>query len=732
MCNILATVRFTCLFTLAFLVSSLSWTAGAAMYKVNCDKGESVQSTIDKVKAGDVIEVSGTCTENLLIREELHDITLDGHDKATINGAGPTENTISIRGNKITIRGLAITGGHNGISVSDNATTVINGNRIYKAGWWGVSVTHGSSARLLNNKIHNNPRGGILVHNNSRAQIGVSGPPGQRAFFPNTITQNGGAAAIQVLRSSKAFIAGNVITNNQKAIDIGMNSQAEIGYRAGNLKLGGNNIQDNNSGIDIRRSSSAEIVGNIISNAPNSAGVLVRDYSHAVFRSNNISNNAGHGINVRGRSGVTLGSESETTNSSDLNESSAKNGGFGIRCVDGSYVKGALGTLNGQKGVRHFADGCVNNLLHEQKVEIKELQVSSFMRRKQLKSQGRQSNSGGKRAVQKVNCQKGESIQAKINGAIAGDVIKVSGTCIEHLFIRKELNDITLDGQGLAIIKGPDPSEATIHSSGKGITIRGFHITGGGNGIDIDQGGRVLIESNIIEKTGGTGIDIWQNSSASILGNKIQNNPSHGIRISDSSAARIGVSSSGNEKSFRPNTIVHNGKRGIQVEHTSEALIAGNTISYNRFRGIFLIHNSLAHIGLPAGKANPGANSIEGNGGGGIGIARSSTATIVGNTIRNNRGLDGIWVSGASTAEIANNTIDNNARDAIYVLRNSSVTLGNDKVTDFSHEANTTTVENGRFGIYCINRGNVKGRIGTLSGKLGKISIREGCVNDAR
>ncbi len=76
------------------------------------------------------------------------------------------------------------------------------------------------------------------------------------------------------------------------------------------------------------------------------------------------------------------------------------------------------------------------------------------------------------------------------------------------------------------------------------------------------------------------------------------------------------------------------------------------------------------------------------------------------------------------------NIIDNNARHGISVIQNSSATLGKDKITTFFDEPNNTSVDNGGFGIRCVNGGNVKGRIGTLNGKRGKMSIRKGCVDN--
>jgi len=226
--DILPRGQFTFLCSLIFLLGSFAMAVGGPVHRVNCDKGETIQSKIDEAKAGDVIEVSGTCNENLLIRKEMHDITLDGQGVATIDGPDSTRNTIKIKGKGIAVRGFIVTGGRNGISVSKSARASIEGNRIDRTGRYAILVGKNSFARILNNTIMNNPRGGILIHTHSRAQIGVSGPLGERTFSPNTIVHNPGSWAIKVQHTSEALIAGNVISNNGGGIKVSDNSQAHL------------------------------------------------------------------------------------------------------------------------------------------------------------------------------------------------------------------------------------------------------------------------------------------------------------------------------------------------------------------------------------------------------------------------------------------------------------------------------------------------------------------------
>jgi len=243
----------------------------------------------------------------------------------------------------------------------------------------------------------------------------------------------------------------------------------------------------------------------------------------------------------------------------------------------------------------------------------------------------------------------------------------VSGTCIENVVIDEEKERITVDGQGSATVNGPDPTFATVSVRGRAITIKGFTITGGENGVNIMRGGTAIIDGNTIQSTGRVGINVFSHSFARIVGNTIQNNPAGGIIISENSFARIGF---------------------LQGDDTLAVL-----------------------------------NTIQTNGGVGIGVFRSSGATIVEYTISNNSS-DGVIVTGVSHADISKNTIDSNGRHGINVGENSGVNLGQDSGTGIFEAPNDTTVGSGNgtagggldFGINCFINSYANGRLGTLNG----------------
>jgi len=273
-----------------------------------------------------------------------------------------------------------------------------------------------------------------------------------------------------------------------------------------------------------------------------------------------------------------------------------------------------------------------------------------------------------------VTCGPEKTIGQAIKTLKPGDILLVSGTCNENLAIGQEVQRITLDGQGTAAING-DSSANAVTVTGRGITIRGFVITGGApQAISVADGGSAVIDGNTIQYAGRNGIAVFRNSSADIINNTIQNNPLAGIAIQSNSSARVGWVGPPNNRVSAPNTIQNNGAQGIQV-----------------YRG--------------------------------------SSAQIFSNTIQNN-GSDGVIVDRNAQAEIAACTITGNAGDGIRGIRNAGVDIGTDATgATPQFDDNTNTGTNGGYGVRCTIDGFVDGRLGTLTGTLGGKFFGEACTD---
>jgi parallel beta-helix repeat protein len=278
----------------------------------------------------------------------------------------------------------------------------------------------------------------------------------------------------------------------------------------------------------------------------------------------------------------------------------------------------------------------------------------------------------GEAATTKLTCSAKDTIGNAVKKLKPGDTLFVSGTCNENLEIPEEITRVVLDGQGKATINGPDTSIPTVEVRGRGITIKGFTVTGGRDGIVINRGGQAVIDRNTIQGTARFGVQVNQSSFAAIANNTIQNNQANGITIGGSSYAIIGFFT-GSDKTTSPNTIQNNGQNGINV-------------------------------------------------------GRSSNARITGNTIRNNK-LNGVMVNRASQADVASSTIDGNGMSGIDVSQNSSVQLGADKGTGIFESPNTSSASNTQVGIKCTMNSSADGRIGTLNGNSGAKDFDNTCVD---
>ena len=280
--------------------------------------------------------------------------------------------------------------------------------------------------------------------------------------------------------------------------------------------------------------------------------------------------------------------------------------------------------------------------------------------------------SSGEAANVKFTCNGKSTIGNAVKKLKPGDTLSVTGTCNENLVIAEDIVRVVLDGQGKSTIQGQDKTIPAVEVRGRGITIKGFTVIGGRDGIVVNRGGQAIIDRNTVQSTARFGIQVNQSAFAAIANNTIQNNQSHGINISGSSYASIGFLT-GQDTTASPNIIQENGQNGIAV-------------------------------------------------------SRSSNARIAGNRIRNNK-LNGVMVSRASQADISSSTIEGNGMSGIDVSQNSSVQLGADKGEGIFQSANTTTTENPQVGIKCTINSSADGRIGTLNGKSGAKDFEATCVD---
>jgi len=266
---------------------------------------DSLQAAIEIAQPGDFVMVTGTCNENLLVRNEKQRIAIQANGTATLNGPSSTEPTLNVRGKGIVIQGFTITGGSRGVQLNRNSNGVITENTIQSTGGDGVIVDELAFAVIKNNVIQNNPGNGILVSENAVARIGFELPE-DTAASPNTISNNGGRG-IMVLRSSSARIIGNTINSNT------------------------------------------------------SDGIFIARNAQAVIASNTINANGGSAVYVSDNASVVMGEPAPTNFFQQPNTTTSNNAGFGIQCDQGGSVRAVLGSpnpVNGNGGQTNLASSC--------------------------------------------------------------------------------------------------------------------------------------------------------------------------------------------------------------------------------------------------------------------------------------------------------------------------------------------------------------------------------------
>ena len=305
---------------LAVPVLVLPAVSHAATINVACP-GQLLQTAVTAAAPGDTINVTGTCTENVLIRNEKLRFTIDGGNTATING-GASGDALEIKGKGIAVQNITITGG--GV---------------------GIEIDRAASAQIIHSVIHNASSDGILVHENAFA-----------AIYNSTIQNNGGYG-----------------------IDVNELASARIGFNQTTDSAASPNIISNNTsgGILVTRSAVARIVGNTIQNNGGD-GIAASRGSHADIASNVINGNGTsfvvgsgstccNGVKVTENSSINLGEDSASNFLGQPNTTTVKNANYGLYCSLGGAIYGHWGTvgtqLDGNTAQSSISGTCPNDIL---------------------------------------------------------------------------------------------------------------------------------------------------------------------------------------------------------------------------------------------------------------------------------------------------------------------------------------------------------------------------------
>jgi nitrous oxidase accessory protein NosD len=184
-----------------------------------------------------------------------------------------------------------------------------------------------------------------------------------------------------------------------------------------------------------------------------------------------------------------------------------------------------------------------------------------------------------------VKCDKGHSLQKRLDKARDGATVRVRGVCEESIRINK--NRLTLECLPGGGIVGDGTVSAVVVSS-QNVTVTGCDIQAGGTttGIVVVQNGAAVVSENTIAASGGTGVTATQGGYAQTIGNTIS--ASTGVRITGASVMDV------------VRNIVDASRTGIFLGNASTADIVGNTLtgpgSNTNSTGLFVTQTASANV----------------------------------------------------------------------------------------------------------------------------------------
>lgn len=312
-----------------------------------------------------------------------------------------------------------------------------------------------------------------------------------------------------------------------------------------------------------------------------------------------------------------------------------------------------------------------------------------------------------------VDCDAGDSIGAALQEAAPGTTIQIAGTCTESIVVT--IDDITLDGQGSAVLdgEGQDADAITVDAA-RNVVITGLTVRNGSRGIFVYNDAVLTIRDSVVENSdshavevihakvdvtnhvsrnnGRAGLIVNRNSHLTVTDTTLESNLT-GLVVYSNASARLRGDNAMMGNDIQGFTIglgavvfaiganvesTGNGADGILVQHGGRLeLIGGSvTVSGNAGNGMLLEHHATAILGIP-GFGAEGAVTSEDNEGHGLAVtggSRAIVSTAMPITSRSNAG-NGLFVDGGSSVEVSASTFEENEGTDVELAFGSFGTL---------------------------------------------------------
>src|SRR5260221_3367761 len=263
--------------------------AMAAVKDVDCNKGQKLDTALDKADPGDTLRVQGVCHERVTIATDR--ITLLGEGTAVLDGDGVPGGSFAA---VVRIEGVQ--------------GVVLNGLTIRNGGSNGVVGQSGAAFAVRHSNVQDNKLTGIVVADGSTAEVSDS-----------TLRNN--ALGVDVFNRSGVVFRGNVTITQNKAGGIDTNGGATLEVRGGTLHV------DSNNGDGI-----------LVSNSV----LSLLGFDESVGSAITANNNQGNGMRVGNGNVLVVGTDFPPGSFSIM---ASGNKGTGIFVAGGGSIVSPFGTL---------------------------------------------------------------------------------------------------------------------------------------------------------------------------------------------------------------------------------------------------------------------------------------------------------------------------------------------------------------------------------------------------
>ena len=564
---------------------AIAFVAGTSIY-LSADEIQvpsqfsTIQEAIYNSEENDVVTVApGEYPETLEIN---HPITLRAASPGTvlISPEQTTDPVITIASTTgVSIEGLTIEGGLNGIRVESGSLQAVNLTLVSQFGPAILSIR--SEISVLNSNI------------GPSMDIGIAVKDGSTAFIEqNTLTQTSWAG-IDVSTSTDIRIINNTIINTQPLR--GLFGQ----------------------GISIRNGSSARISGNTIMGSAET-GVVVKMFSDAVIDANTISDNRFYGVFIDTHAIADISNntiiENEISNVSvqlysnatiadnqisTAQTSSEGNFGRGIEIFDN-----AKAIISGNTIAQNATIGII--VLRSSDAEIHNNNIIGNL-------------GNGIRLIQSSARIESNMVQNNVQGILVQ--LNSSGDVSDNIVDGNIGFGINIFDSNM-IVSGNSSQNTQLDSEGfgRGIqivnsssTIQGNSVSGNSErGVAIFDSNDFRLESNTIQNNDGFGGILIVNSRGELAENQILSNLGSGLNIFDSnllleentiSRTRMdaegfagGIFAGSSVLVLSNNTIEDNEQLGISLFNESSAELRNNIIRNNANFGVVVDDSSLISV----------------------------------------------------------------------------------------------------------------------------------------